>query len=318
MIRRLLTVFLLAVCVPAVGLLSQPTPCEACSCRTPALDEAVSRSGSVFAGKVLEIKWVPDPYESNGALAYKHAVRFEVERTFKGPDTSQIIVNAGAGESSCGIDFVQGESYLVFAYETEHHELVTRLCSRTRALSSASEDLAALGEGKLPSKQVDLSGDVGGGPLDTVRLYAYYWFGKLTSPNGWGWLSVAFLSAFFFAAAGFGLRRHAFLRHAAVFAGTGSAVFGILLWVILIFFNPYHDVISADTLWITFALMPPPAGLALISAARRSAAGLLATGIWSLPLGLYLAATPGIFRWFGAAVFLYFIAALWSLAARRR
>ncbi|UUZ92948.1 hypothetical protein LJK87_48230 [Paenibacillus sp. P25] len=159
----------------------------------------------------------------------------------------------------------------MFAYETEHHELVTRLCSRTRALSSASEDLAALGEGKLPSKQVDLSGDVGGGPLDTVRLYAYYWFGKLTSPNGWGWLSVAFLSAFFFAAAGFGLRRHAFLRHAAVFAGTGSAVFGILLWVILIFFNPYHDVISADTLWITFALMPPPAGLALISAARRSA-----------------------------------------------
>ncbi|UUZ92949.1 hypothetical protein LJK87_48235 [Paenibacillus sp. P25] len=98
MIRRLLTVFLLAVCVPAVGLLSQPTPCEACSCRTPALDEAVSRSGSVFAGKVLEIKWVPDPYESNGALAYKHAVRFEVERTFKGPDTSQIIVNAGAGK----------------------------------------------------------------------------------------------------------------------------------------------------------------------------------------------------------------------------
>ncbi|MCZ8516360.1 hypothetical protein O9H85_29010 [Paenibacillus filicis] len=306
----------LALLLPLTFVLIQPSPCEACSCATPALDQAAARSEAVFIGKALEVKWVPDPYDTSGALGYKNAVRFEVERTFKGADTTQIIVGAGTGEAACGIDFTAGESYLVFAYETENHELVTRLCSRTRAVQLAADDLNALGSGHAPAVTVDLSGQMGDGRMDKLWMYTVYLLRKAVSAKGLALLSIAFLVSFIAAAVGFRLRRQPLLHKTAVTVGVGASLFTMLLWIRLALFNLYGGLEGAYAFWPSFWLMLLPAVLALISSARRSPLGLGIAWLWSLPMGLLLAAARTPFSWFAAAVLLYFIAAIWLFATK--
>jgi hypothetical protein len=76
-------------------------------------------------------------------------VTFAVARNWKGSDQSTIVVNTPASSASCGVDFVQGLEYLVYASENEGI-LQTNLCSRTTQLGAASEDLAVLGAGSAP------------------------------------------------------------------------------------------------------------------------------------------------------------------------
>ena len=56
---------------------------------------------------------------------------------------SSVLVSAGA---SCGFPFVEGEEYLVYS----SNAVTVSLCSRTRSMSEADEDLASLGEGRSP------------------------------------------------------------------------------------------------------------------------------------------------------------------------
>lgn len=316
--RRLFMITMLVMLIPLSFVLIRPTPCEACSCATPALDQAAARSEAVFIGKALEVKWVPDPYDKSGAIGYKNAVRFEVDRAYKGAETTQLIVNAGTGEASCGIDFKTGESYLVFAYETENHELVTRLCSRTRAVQLAVDDIDSLGAGRTPTAVVDLSGRMGDGKLDTLWLYTVNLLRKAASFKGMLSLSIAFLASFVLAAAGYRLRRHPLLRQAAVSIGIGASLFTVLLWMRLVIFNPNGGLEGAYAFWPSFWLMLLPAALALISSIRLCPLGLGAAWLWSLPLGLLLAASSGPFSWFAAAVFLYFVAAMWLFGTEHR
>lgn len=55
----------------------------------------------------------------------------------------------------------RGEDYLVYANPSSMYgnkeQLVTIICDRTTVLAQAEEDLAILGEGKIPLKQVDLT-----------------------------------------------------------------------------------------------------------------------------------------------------------------
>lgn len=46
--------------------------------------------------------------------------------------------------------------------------LITIICDRTNVLDQAQEDLAVLGEGKIPTEQVNLEGDL-------YRLHTYIW-----------------------------------------------------------------------------------------------------------------------------------------------
>ena len=59
--------------------------------------------------------------------------------------------------AACGYHFEEGQGYLVYAYGKEESFKVD-LCSQTKLLSKASEDLALLGNGDRPK-------DDGGGTL---------------------------------------------------------------------------------------------------------------------------------------------------------
>jgi hypothetical protein len=57
----------------------------------------------------------------------------------------------------CGYNFARAQQYLVYAIVgprsgAKDTYLVTSLCSRTRGLATASEDLAFLGAGQKPVK----------------------------------------------------------------------------------------------------------------------------------------------------------------------
>ena len=71
---------------------------------------------------------------------------FEVLRTFKGDTSSHVDVLTMSSSASCGRRYVPGETYLVYAFQS-NGSLADNLCSRTRRSSEASMDFEALGNG---------------------------------------------------------------------------------------------------------------------------------------------------------------------------
>jgi hypothetical protein len=119
----------------------------ACSCIPPAPPlESMANSDAVFSGKVMRIDSDEAPI-INSADPVK--VVFNVSRVWKGPEEGAIALSTARESASCGYNFVVGEEYLVYANNSETG-LTTGLCNRTMPLSSAGEDLAALGEGVIP------------------------------------------------------------------------------------------------------------------------------------------------------------------------
>lgn len=131
---------LILFAVVAIGSLLFARQAAACSCvgRRPAC-EAFWDPGAVFAGKVVSI----ESRAGDGVQTFDNRrVRFEVVEAFRGVTTATVDVFTGSGGGDCGYAFVVGTSYLVYAYQAPGSRLTTGICSRTRPLSDAAEDLA--------------------------------------------------------------------------------------------------------------------------------------------------------------------------------
>ncbi|WP_428909984.1 hypothetical protein [Niallia sp. Krafla_26] len=119
------------------------------------MEEEFERSQVIFSGKVVEVK------EKRSLKGYvTKSVLFEVTKTWKDASQSQIIITTGQGDGDCGIDFKEGEDYLVYANESTMYgaeSLVSNICSRTNELSASQEDLVILGEGNEPVEKIDLT-----------------------------------------------------------------------------------------------------------------------------------------------------------------
>jgi len=135
---------------------SFPSVASACSCaELPTAAEELERSKAVFSGKVLDIK---DKRSAQGYVT--KSVRFEVTKTWKGVEQSQIIITTGQGGGDCGFNFTEGQEYLVYANDSDMYgakALVTGICDRTNYLTALEDDLQILGAGKPPVEKVDLS-----------------------------------------------------------------------------------------------------------------------------------------------------------------
>lgn len=133
-----------SIVVPLLFLLyAVPSAVEACTCAPPlAACEAAWQATAVFAGRVEEIS--PVPGKGPESLRRK-VVRFEVIDPFRGTATSDVEVETGAGGGDCGYRFKKGAEYLVYASRNERSgRLTTGICSRTKLLGSAADDLAYL------------------------------------------------------------------------------------------------------------------------------------------------------------------------------
>jgi hypothetical protein len=107
----------------------------ACDCSPPgSAREELQRMDAVFSGEVI-----------SGDLR-SAKVEFKVEKVWKGPSAKKIALKYIG--SDCTYPFVIGKKYLVYASGKEILE--THVCTRTKELDKASDDMKELGEGKEP------------------------------------------------------------------------------------------------------------------------------------------------------------------------
>jgi hypothetical protein len=149
-----------------------PPAANACSCvEPPSVKEEFARSQAVFSGKA--IKWMEEEDVSFRAN-HTQKILFEVQQNWKGASKSQMIITTGSGGGDCGIEFQEGEDYLIYAKPSEMYgsqeDLVTIICDRTTELSEADEDLQVLGKGKPPAEIVDLEGKNKKGPATLLWI----------------------------------------------------------------------------------------------------------------------------------------------------
>jgi hypothetical protein len=142
--RTLVVTTLIAI----ASSLAAARPAAACSCAEVGSPcRGLGLAQAVFVGRVTAVtdvahsdveRAMPDP------VAYRWPRRFTVEVTqqFSGTPVSKAEVFTGAGDADCGVNFVVGETYLIYASQTAQGDLVATICSRTRLLSAAAEDLS--------------------------------------------------------------------------------------------------------------------------------------------------------------------------------
>ena len=108
------------------------------------------------------------------------------------------------------------------------------------------------------------------------------------------------------------------LRIAGIFIGVMAGLFSIGLWIVLVFFNPYTVASPGKAAVNTFMMLVIPACLAIVASIMNKKYFLLIAFIWSLPISLYLALTPGIFALFIAPCIAYLICFLLMLFPKNK
>jgi 5-hydroxyisourate hydrolase-like protein (transthyretin family) len=97
---------------------------------------------AVFAGVVTDIV---DPALTAYGYGRKH-VMLNITEAFTGleREAKQITIQTGLGGGDCGYTFERGTEYLIYAYRRRDRGLETGICSPTRPVADASEDLKYL------------------------------------------------------------------------------------------------------------------------------------------------------------------------------
>jgi hypothetical protein len=156
----------LALTLASMLILLTAAPAYACTCSSVNICRLSSEASAIFVGRVVDIEQAP-PKEvlrfagTDGAIEValdrNLLVHLQVEKAFKGvPAGGHIDVQTGMGISDCGVPFERSERYLVFAHG-ESGNYSTSVCSHTRHISQASDDLQsleALSQGKRDTRIV--------------------------------------------------------------------------------------------------------------------------------------------------------------------
>jgi hypothetical protein len=113
----------------------------ACSC-LPAKSAAqeLEISTAVFSGKVTKIKRHKNAENIFGSVE----VIFNVDKAYKGVKKKTISVFTSSDSASCGFNFKVNQAYLVYAHGNDEGKIQASICSRTKRLKDAREDLKEL------------------------------------------------------------------------------------------------------------------------------------------------------------------------------
>ena len=126
-----------------------------CTCLQTAHRKEFRQSDANFAGRVTEIRedasYIPPKLKVSLNLqkmldsTKRYLVRFKVEQKFKGVEGKEIVVDAYQSNSPCsGMEFLKGESYLIYADRKDGRLTGGALCSRTRKLDRTSKEYKEL------------------------------------------------------------------------------------------------------------------------------------------------------------------------------
>jgi hypothetical protein len=103
--------------------------------------------GALFTGRVAKIERVREGTGSPPEELFK--VTFAVERYWKGVAGAEAIIYTGLNGAACGVRYVEGELYLVYAQESGGR-LRTNWCSAPKQYSQVGDFIKVLGQGKEP------------------------------------------------------------------------------------------------------------------------------------------------------------------------
>jgi hypothetical protein len=143
MIRRLRTTIISIAAAVLVTLLSASAAfsCDCSSSRPPC--QSFGNTAAVFVGTPIEVKQTTGKLLANNEPEYPQKIfSFRVDESFRGVNAAQIEVRTGMEDGDCGYRFNLGERYLVYAnFNPANGFYDTSICTRTRPLSEAAEDL---------------------------------------------------------------------------------------------------------------------------------------------------------------------------------
>lgn len=120
-----------------------PQSVSACSCaELLSPTRAFDRATAVFSGIVVSLEGPTNIISSADPVT----ATFQIDKVWKGPQQSEITITTAISSVSCGYEFQIGEWYLVYANGLKS-DLQVDLCSGTKPLPQADDDLDFLGEG---------------------------------------------------------------------------------------------------------------------------------------------------------------------------
>ena len=124
----------LTVCVSM--LLGSSMAAFACSCFSPGPPcQEFWKTDAVFSGKVISITPEPVPKHYGQEMPPNRVVRFLATESFRGMNSSEVVIVTERGDGGCGFDFQIGEQYIVYAHRNAaDNRLWTSICSRTTLL----------------------------------------------------------------------------------------------------------------------------------------------------------------------------------------
>lgn len=135
--------WLRALVVMAALTLAAENDALACSCMLSGPPcQAAWTADVVFTGTVRSMEQID--HNASGTPYRSVLVRFDVERGFVNVVPGPVEIVTGTGGGDCGYSFATGGRYLVYAWKTPSSRLSTGICSRTRPLDEAEEDLRYL------------------------------------------------------------------------------------------------------------------------------------------------------------------------------
>jgi hypothetical protein len=138
-----------------LALLALPGGAWACSCApAPSAEAALQGAAAVFEARVIS---GPHGAPEGGQQPWFGQVTYELEvlRSWKGSPEPRTAVSTGSQGAMCGRAFEVGGRYVIYASRSPEGALSDSLCSRTRTLAEAAEDLTALGAGQaMPAAPV--------------------------------------------------------------------------------------------------------------------------------------------------------------------
>ena len=113
---------------------------NACSCMSGGMPcHDYWKAAAIFTGTVIDSS--PTTSKRGEYEVPARLVRFNVDQSFRGVKGNEVEVRTALNEAGCGYAFQLGGRYLVYAY-SDADKLATGICSRTRPVSEAADDLA--------------------------------------------------------------------------------------------------------------------------------------------------------------------------------
>ena len=164
----------LALLLGVLWFLGNPEQVYACKCAQPGTpSEELEKFSAVFAGRVVSVRHSYDPDAASVSPEDRSTVGFEVSAVWKGTVHEDLYITTPPTGGSCGFTFIEGEEYIVYAYDSAHADggYTVGICSRTALLDQAQADIDALGEGNAP--QAGTGGPAPEQPPDTAIGWAW-------------------------------------------------------------------------------------------------------------------------------------------------